>query len=272
MPKEKNFHVRKFSPTRRILADYNDVAASLNRVYGLVEIDVTKALAKIEEIEKQENYKVSMTGWVAKCISQAVTENKHLNSFRKGGRKIVVFNNVDISIIVEITTKSGKKVPYNYVIRKVETKSVKKISDEIRTAQDKKIEEQEQLTRGTSTYMALYSLLPRFFRRFVIRTIITNPYRLKKLIGTVGITSLGMFIKGQGGWAVPFPDKTLNIALGGIKDSVIVKDGKIEEIKILCTTFLIDHNIVDGAPAARFISRLTELMGDAAYLEDLEKV
>ena len=272
MPKEKDYHIRKFSPTRRILADYNDVAASLNRVQGLIEIDITRALAKIEIIERKDKYKVSMTGWVAKCVSQVVSETKHLNSYRKGGRKLIVFDNVDISIIVEITTKSGKKVPYNYVIRKTETKSVKEITDEIRVAQEKNIGDKEQLTRGQSSYMALYSLLPRFFRRFVIRTIITNPFRLKKLIGTVGITSLGMFIKGQGGWAVPFPDKTLNIALGGIKEDAILRDGKLKERKSLCVTFLFDHNIVDGAPAARLVSRLTELLRNGTYLDDIEAV
>jgi len=272
MPKEKNFHIRKFSPTRRILADYNDVAASLNRVYGLIEIDVTEALEKIEEIEKKDNYKVSFTGWVVKCVSQAVSEDKRLNSFRKGGRKIIVFDDVDISIIVELTSKAGKKVPYNYVIRKAETKGVKTITDEIRATQSKKIDGKDQLTRDTSTYKPFYSILPRFFRRFIIRTLISNPFYLKKLIGTIGITSLGMFIKGQGGWAVPFPDKTLNIALGGIKDNAVVRDGKIEERKLLCTTILIDHNIVDGAPATRFVSRLTELMRDTSYLDDLEKI
>lgn len=271
MPKEKNYHIRKFSPTRRILADYNDVAASLNRVCGLTEIDVTKALTKMEEIKQSENYRVSMTGWIAKCVSQAVMENKHLNSYRRG-RKLIVFDNVDISVIIELTTKAGKKIPYNYVIRKAETKSVRMITDEIRTAQNKEINDKDQLTRDTSTYMSFYSLLPRFFRRFVIKTMITNPFRLKKLIGTVGITSLGMFIKGQGGWAIPFPDKTLNIAVGGIKENAVLRNGNVEERKLLCATFLIDHNLVDGAPAARFITRLTELMGDTSYLKDLEKI
>lgn len=271
MPQEKNYHVKKFSPTKMILADYNEVAASLNRVCGLVEIDVTAALAKIEEIEKQENYKVSMTGWVAKCVSQAVIENKQLNAYRKGKRKLIVFDEVDISIIIEVTTKKGKKAPYNYVIRKVETKSVKTITDEIRAVQNKEIKEVEQLTRESSTFKWFYTLVPKFIRKFVIRKMITHPFRLKKLIGTVGITSLGMFVKGHGGYAIPFGDKTLNIAIGGIKDHAVVQDGKLEERKILCTTFLIDHNIVDGGPAARFIARLTELMEDAAYLEDLEK-
>ena len=154
----------------------------------------------------------------------------------------------------------------------IETKSVKTISDEIRTVQNKEINEKDQLTRDRTTYMSLYTLLPRCFRRFVIRMMITGPFRLKKLIGTVGITSLGMFIKGQGAYAIPFADKTLNIAIGGIKDHVVLRDGKLEERKLLCTTFLIDHNIVDGAPATRFVTRLSELMGDTSYLDDLEKI
>lgn len=269
MPKEKNYHVRKFSTNRLILADYNNVAATFYRVSGLIEIDITAALARMEEIKQKENYKVSMTAWVAKCLAQAVIENKHLNSYRKG-RKLIVFDDVDISVVVEITTKSGKKVPFNHVIRKVETKSVKEITDEIRAVQQRKIDELEQLTRDNSTkYMWFYPLLPRFFRRFVIRRMLKNPFRLKKLIGTVGITSLGMFVKGQGGWAVPFADKTLNIALGGIREQAILRDGKAVEQKLLCVTFLVDHDIVDGAPAARFIARLSKLMTGAAYLKDL---
>jgi len=271
MTKEKNYHKRKFSANRIILADYNNVAASFHRVCGLIEIDVTKALKKIEEIEKKQNYKISMTAWVAKCVSQAVLEHKHLNSYRKG-RKLIVFDEVDISVVVEITTKNGKRVPFNHVIRKVETKSVKEITEEIRAVQQRKIEETEQLTRDNTTkYMGFYTLLPRFFRRFVIKRMLVNPFRLKKLIGTVGITSLGMFVKGQGGWAVPFADKTLNIALGGIREQAILRNGKVEEQRLLCTTFLIDHDIVDGAPAARFISRLSKLMTGATYLDDINK-
>ena len=66
-----------------ILADYNAAAASLHRVSGLIEIDITDPLAKIEEIEKKDKYRVSMTAWAAKCVSQAVMENPHLNSYRR---------------------------------------------------------------------------------------------------------------------------------------------------------------------------------------------
>jgi pyruvate/2-oxoglutarate dehydrogenase complex dihydrolipoamide acyltransferase (E2) component len=271
MPKDKKYHTRRVSLARKILADYNDVAANIHRVSALVEIDITDALAKMEEIEKQENYKVSMTGWVAKCVSQVCMYNKPLITYRKG-RKFIVFDEVDISIIIEITTKTGRKIPYNYVIRNVETKSVRTITDEIREAQQKEITAQDQLKRKRSRLMSLYNLIPKFIRRFGIKLNIKHPFRLKKLIGNVGITSIGMFIKGQGAWILPFADKTLNMALGGIKTHAVERNGKIEERKILCTTFLMDHNIVDGAPAIRFATELSNLLGTTTYLEDLDKV
>ena len=272
MTKEKDYHMRKFSPTRMILADFNRVAASFHRVTGLIEIDITEPLAQIAAIEKLDGYKVSMTAWSAKCVSQAVKENPHLNSYRIR-RKLIVFDDVDISIVIEITTKEGKKVPYNYVIRKAQTKSVRDITDEIRLYQDRKITETEQLTRGgASKYMGFFSYFPKFFRRFIIRNQLVNPFKLRKLIGTVGITSLGMFLKGQGGWAIPFADKTLNIALGGIKEIAVIRNDKAVERKLLCTTFLIDHDIVDGAPATRFISQFSKIMGETTYLDDLDRI
>ena len=95
---------------------------------------------------------------------------------------------------------------------------------------------------------------------------------MKKIAGTVGITSMGMFIKGQGGWLVPFRNKTLNVSTAGIKNHAVVRNGKIEERKLLCTTFLVNHDIIDGAPGARFISRVSELLGETTYLDDLDKV
>ncbi|MHA1259830.1 MAG: 2-oxo acid dehydrogenase subunit E2 [Candidatus Heimdallarchaeaceae archaeon] len=125
MEKKKDYQIKKFSTTRKILADYNDVAATFPRVQGLIEMDVTIAIQKIKEIEEEEEYKISFTGWVAKCVAKAVSENKRLNSYRKGRSKIIVFDKIDISVMVEVVTKKGKYVPFNHVLRDVESKSIK---------------------------------------------------------------------------------------------------------------------------------------------------
>ncbi|MHA1116227.1 MAG: 2-oxo acid dehydrogenase subunit E2 [Candidatus Heimdallarchaeaceae archaeon] len=269
--KKKDYFVKKFSVSRQILADYNDVAATFPRVRGHLEYDITKAKQRIEEIKRVDKYDISYTAWIAKCISRAVKEDLRFNSYRKG-RKIIVFEKIDISIIVEITTKEGKKVPFNYVIRDVESKSVKEITEEIRAVQKRKIEETEQLTRDNSSkFSSLYLLIPRFIRKMVIKSILKNPFKLKKLIGTVGITSLGMFVQNFAGWAIPFADKTLNVAVGGMKKTVGLENGELKEKTLLCITFLVDHNLIDGAPIARFVARVGDLMKEATFLEDISK-
>lgn len=272
MSSEKDYHTRRFSITRKILSDYYHVAANKHRIQGLVEMDVTKAEERIAELKEKENYHVSHSGWIATCIAKAVSENKRFNSFRKGRNEIIVFNNVDISMMIEIKTKEGKRVPFNYVVRNAEEKSVKEITDEIRAIQKKKIEETEQLTRDSSSFTSLYMLVPKFIRRFVIKKLLSNPFYVKKTIGTVGMTSLGEYVKELSGYAIAFSDKTLNVAIGGMKEYAILEEGKLKNKKVLYLTFKVDHEIVDGAPVARFITRVAELMKNAYGLDDITKI
>ncbi len=267
--KEK-YKKEKISHTQLILSDYNAIASEFSRVVGLIEVNITTALNRIEEIEKEKSYKVSLTGWIIKCLSKAVSENMELNSYKKG-RNRVTFEDIDISLIIEVTTKEGRKVPYNYVVRETQNKSVKEITDEIRALQNKNIDEKEQITRENTKFSSWYVFIPKKIRQFVIRRILKNPFSLKKIIGTVGVTSLGMFAQNIGGWAIPFADKTLNIAVGGIKNGVEVVDGKIKETKMIGLTMMIDHDIVNGGPATRFVACFAELLQNAYNLENIEE-
>jgi pyruvate/2-oxoglutarate dehydrogenase complex dihydrolipoamide acyltransferase (E2) component len=268
MKKDRKYTVRKFSTTQQIMNDYLEVSGSFPKVMGLVEINITEGRKKIREIKERENYSISLTAWTAKCIAKAVSEDKRFNSFRKGRNKIVVFDDVDMSVMVEILRKDGKKVPYNHTIRKIDTKSIKEITDEIREIQQRKIDEQEQLTRdSTSKFSSLYSLIPAFIRRFFIKRMIKNPFSVKKLMGTVGLTSLGGNVRNMSGYGIPLRDKTLNVMIGGITDKLVKEGNEIvtHECLNLCLQF--DHALVDGAPAARFVKRINELMNSAYGLE-----
>lgn len=50
------------------------------------------------------------------------------------------------------------------------------------------------------------------------------------------------------------------VTLGGIAEKPVVVDGKIEIREMLSVTVSFDHDIVDGAPAARFTSQLKSLV------------
>ena len=69
-------------------------------------------------------------------------------------------------------------------------------------------------------------------------------------------------------WGIPITDYTLGIILGGIAEKPGAFDGRIEIREYLSMTISVDHDIIDGAPAARFSQRLKELIESGYGLSD----
>jgi hypothetical protein len=85
----------------------------------LLEVDVTAAREAIRRQKAATGEGVSFTGWIIKCLGQAVSEHPHIQALRQGGRKVVLFRDVDVAIIVERTVSAGganKTLPMPYVI------------------------------------------------------------------------------------------------------------------------------------------------------------
>lgn len=78
---------------------------------------------------------------------------------------------------------------------------------------------------------------------------------MKKRAGTVMVTSANMAGKGAG-WGNSIATHTLNVTIGGIVDRLVLAEEKPENREHICITLSFDHDIVDGAPAARFIRHL----------------
>ena len=93
------------------------------------------------------------------------------------------------------------------------------------------------------------------------------PQLWKKYVGTVGITAVGMFGKGAA-WGIPPAIPTLMITLGGIGEKPVLVDGHIALRDYLSLTISFDHDMIDGAPAARFTERLKELIESGYGLGD----
>ena len=84
------------------------------------------------------------------------------------------------------------------------------------------------------------------------------------------VTAVGMFGRG-GGWAVTMPNFTLTIAVGGISRKPGVWKDEISIREFLDLTVSIDHDVVDGAPATRFVQSFRESLEGAHGLRDLER-
>jgi pyruvate/2-oxoglutarate dehydrogenase complex dihydrolipoamide acyltransferase (E2) component len=258
---------KPFSKNREMIIDVIELGLLKHHVQGFIEVDVTEARRQIKKYRNETGKGISFTGWIAKCISQAVSENKEVHAIRKGKRKVIIFSDVDILITVE-SMLNGEKIPLPYIIRKVNEKSVMEINTEIRNAQTLKLENNTMVIGKSSLWMGLYQLMPKFIRRFVGYKISANPMLMKKNVGTIGISSIGM--KGNfRGWMKPISPQPLYFALGGITKKPGVIDDKIEIREYINVAFIFDHDIIDGASMARFIEQLVNLMENAYELEGI---
>jgi 2-oxoacid dehydrogenases acyltransferase (catalytic domain) len=64
----------------------------------------------------------------------------------------------------------------------------------------------------------------------------------------------------SGGWGIPIAPPTLMITVGGITTKPRYINGNLQPREMLDVTISVDHDLVDGAPAAPFARRLADLV------------
>ena len=264
-----HYEISDFPEARIPTLDFLSLGDEKHYVKGLIEFDVTDGRTKIREHEKNTGVKISFTAWLLKCIGQAASEYKEVHSMMMGKNKIIKFDDVDISITVEKTVE-GVNSPMPLVIRKTNNKTVNQINDEIRKAQSEEVTGatilgSHEMKKDVKTYVSL----PRFIRKFILKRRFKDPINVKQIMGTIIVTSVGMFGKLQG-WPIPTTSHPLAFGVGGITKKPGVIEEKIEIREYLTMTVLFNHDVVDGAPATRFMSRLGELLESEFGLLNLE--
>lgn len=256
-----------FKEFPRIRHGYIDVLREGQRkrfIHGLFEVDVTDVRMRLGEYKTRTGETPSFTAFVIHCLGQAVDENKILHAMRKDRSKLVLFDEVDVSMQIEVEV-DGHKIVKPHVVRAANRKSFREIQNEIRASQVGKPEEEQKYHS-----MQLFLSLPRFIRSGFWRIIASQPRIFKKIGGTVGMSAIGMFADGAG-WGIPISFPTLMVTLGGIGEKPGVVEGRIEIREYLSLTVSVDHDIVDGALATRFAKRLRELMETGYGIGDFIK-
>jgi pyruvate/2-oxoglutarate dehydrogenase complex dihydrolipoamide acyltransferase (E2) component len=230
-------------------------------IHGLLEVDVTTPRARLREHRARTGESLSFTAFLAGCLAKAVDEDKAVQAFRQGARRLVLFDDVDVNARVERDV-DGQKLVVPYILREANRKTLRELHDEIRAAQ--RADVRDVLTRFRFLPTILYRPFVWAFSALGER----RPRLWKETMGTVGITSVGMFGSGAG-WGIPaaFPT-ALTLTVGGIGEKQILADGRVVVREFVCLTISVDHDLVDGAPAARFTQRLRELIESGHGLGD----
>ena len=247
-----------FPKLRRVLALMYPAVQRAHKTRGLIEVDVTEARRYLREHETETGEALSFTAFITACLAHAVDENKALNACRKGAKRLAIFDDVDVAMLIERDLE-GHKQPIVYSVRGANRKDVREITREIRTAQVAAVETKWEGFRAEKWLTRVPVMVLKAIWAIFWWARSRYPRLQKRYGGTVGLTAVGMFGNG-GGWAIPLDYHTLDVAVGGIAEKPGVVDGNIAIREYLCVTLSFDHDIIDGAPAARFVSRFRELI------------
>ena len=243
------YHIVEFARIREIVIDVMVPAQNKHMIHVLFEADVTD-VRKYREKKKIEGAAVpSLTAFIIKCVADAAMTNKRIAALRFASRKLAIFDDMHISCNVEKEI-DGQSQPMGLVVRQANKKNINEIHDEIHSYATEGFKKQIGPLKK-------FAKLPRFLRSIFISSMLFNPNKVAKQGFNIIVTSMGMFGAG-GGHIIPYQHCSLCISVGGITRKPGIIEDRIEPREYLSITATFDHDITDGAPAARFAQVLKE--------------
>ena len=253
---EKDFTFKSIPESRIATFDTFSVGLHKHHVAALLEFDVTESRKKLQKLRRQGIH-ISLNAWLIKVISKVLKDHPEASAFLYNKRRLIIFNDINISIMVEKMV-DGKKVPIPVVIEKVNEKSAHEINSEIENAKNRELSNKDLvINRKSSRAEMLYYRLPGFVRRAVWKLMLKNPKFAYKKMGNAVITSLGM-VGRINGWFIHKSIHPVSFGVGSILKKPLVIDGEIKIREVLNMTVLADHDVIDGAPMVRFLNDLTK--------------
>jgi pyruvate/2-oxoglutarate dehydrogenase complex dihydrolipoamide acyltransferase (E2) component len=257
--KTRSYRIIHLTPERRAWLNILDLPGPRHCMYGLLEVDVTVARQFIAEHKARTGESLSFTGFLTFCLARAVDEDKAVQAYLKGRKQLVIFDDVDVGLMVE--RKIGeKRALMGHVIRRANHKTYLEIHQEIRLVQSELVPPGRGMPPWFRSAMLLPWPLSRLFKALLSLVVHRDPTIPVSMAGTVGVTAVGMFGKGHSGWGLYATAHSLELVVGSTCWKPTVVDGRIVPREILCLTVAFDHDVIDGAPAARFARRLVELI------------
>lgn len=189
--------------------------------YLTLDIDMDNAIEARKNINSMGDVKVSFNDMVIKAVAMSLRKHPAINSAWLGD---VIRRNQHVHIGVAVAVDEGLLVP---VVRFADTKGMAQIGAEVKEyaqkAKDKKLQPADW--EG-------------------------NTFTISNL-GMFGIESFTAIVN---------PPDSCILAVGGIKEVPVVKNGQIVPGNIMKVTLSCDHRVVDGASGAAFLQTFKGFM------------
>lgn len=247
----RGFTSERISFNRKMVAASAAVNARKSTIHSLCETDITLPRRMMREHYERTGEKLSFTAYIVYCLAQVVKEHPHLSAFRRGNR-LITLDDVTVSVLVE-REFSGERVPEPLAIEAAQRLTYQEVNDRIRSARAR-----TDSSLGGFSGMTWIRHIPGFLLKAFVRLADRN-IMLAKRYGKVAVTAVGMFSR-EPVWFIPHGSGTVLITVGSIEKRMVFTGERHEEREFLCLTGSFDHDIVDGAPAARFMNQFLETL------------
>ena len=191
--------------------------------YLTMEVDMDNCIEGRKKINESSDIKISFNDIILKACAVALRKHPMVNSSFLTD-KIRINHHVHIGVAVAVD--EGLLVP---VVRFADNKSLSHISAEVKLLAKRAKEKQLQPSDWEG-----------------------NTFTISNL-GMFGISEFTAIIN---------PNDSCILAVGGIKNTPVVKKGEVVPGNIMKLTLSCDHRLVDGATGAAFLQTLKELIED----------
>lgn len=238
---------RPFPRLRNFILDIMAEGRRKNTINLLFEADAGPLLRRRESGDAP-----SVTACIAHCFARTVGEDRTMQAYRRGSRHLVVFDDVDVCVMVEREWE-GATLPVVTAVRAAQAKTAADIDRQLQAAKSAELGRDGPMRAEELAFF----LLPRALRRLIWAFIRRDPYLFKNVVGTVGLTSMGMFARGAA-VVLPITPMTLTLSIGGLERKPVLEDGRLVERDVIHLNLGADHDIIDGAPLMRFAERFKQ--------------
>jgi len=195
--------------------------------YLTMEMEMDRLVAARASINEYADVKISMNDMIVKAVAIALRRHPAVNSSWLGDK--IRFNH-HIHIGIAMAVDDGLLVP---VVKFADHKALSDISREVKVFSEKAKNKKLQPSDWEGN--------------------------------TFTISNLGMFGIEEFTAIINPPDACI-LAVGGVKETVIVKDGEMRPGKVIKVTLSCDHRAVDGVVGSQFLLTLKELIEEPVKL------
>jgi pyruvate/2-oxoglutarate dehydrogenase complex dihydrolipoamide acyltransferase (E2) component len=253
----RQVEARPFPSDRRLVTAAMRAGRRRMPMYGLIDVDVTAA----KRLLACQDPPGSLTAFVVGSVARAAAAHPEVHAYRNWRGQLVTHHYVDVGTMVEISTPQGL-FALPHVLRDADVRGVPELTAELRRVKREPSTSPSGrwLDRAAPTATRIPGAIPAMY------AVMARSVTARQRIGTVAVTAVGMFAGGGGFGITPMTLMSLEVIVGGMSQRPRIVDGQVAVRDVLDLTLAIDHNVVDGAPAARFAAEFRRLLESAAVL------